>query len=257
LTRTANISRDSKSPTNRVRRLPLRQIAWVLAALVFCAPVSAEQALTPHSAEYKVKIKIFGGVLSTQLRTTDAGYVATHEINTTGMARVFARGSIKESAEFGIAEGGVRSAHYVSNDTLTRDKTKADIQFDWEASEANGIVNGEQYESQFEGLVFDRIALQYELMRDLLNGEPGGQYVLFDVKKLRTVDVSIVGRKTISTPLGKFDAVGIQHQSQNKKSLTTMWCVEELGYLPVMIEQYRKGKLQVRATLQKYTPEET
>ncbi len=257
MTRITDISRESQSRANHARLLPLRKIAWVIVALIFCAPVSAEQALTPHSAEYKVRIKIFGGVLSTQLRTSEAGYVATHEINTTGMARAFSRGSIKESAEFGLTDGGMRSGHYVSNDTLTRDKTQANIQFDWEAGEANGIVNGEDFNAQFDGLVFDRIALQYELMHDLLNGEPGGQYVLFDVDKLRTVDVSNVGRKTISTPVGEFDAVGIQHQSQNKKSLTTMWCVEELDYLPVMIEQYRKGKLQVRATLQKYTPEET
>ena len=38
------------------------------------------------------------------------------------------------------------------------------------------------------------------------------------------------------------------------------WCgnpvmlFEELGYLPVIIEQHRKGKLQVRAVLTRYEP---
>jgi len=35
--------------------------------------------------------------------------------------------------------------------------------------------------------------------------------------------------------------------------VTTLWCVEELGYVPVLIEQHRKGKLRMRAELQTYT----
>ena len=234
-----------------------RLLVGAVAALVLFGTASAEQSLTPHSAVYKVKISIFGGKLTTQLRASDTGYIATHEIKTTGMARAISRGSIKESATFDIGDDGIRPVHYVSNDTLTRDKTKADIEFDWEEGEARGIVNGADFESKFDGFVFDRVALQYELMHDLLNDRSSTQYVLFDVDELKTVDVSVVGRKIVSTPAGEFDAVGIQHQSQNKKRLTTMWCVEELDYLPVMIEQYRKGKLQVRATLQKYTPDTT
>jgi hypothetical protein len=36
-----------------------------------------------------------------------------------------------------------------------------------------------------------------------------------------------------------------------------LWCVEELGFLPVLIEQHRKGKLRVRASLRKYEPATT
>ncbi|MCH8944992.1 MAG: hypothetical protein IH910_09435 [Proteobacteria bacterium] len=53
---------------------------------------------------------------------------------------------------------------------------------------------------------------------------------------------------------GSYEAVGIQHQAEGSSRITTLWCVEELGYLPVVIEQHRKGKLKFRASLQKYTP---
>ncbi|MDH3752084.1 MAG: hypothetical protein OEU40_15990, partial [Gammaproteobacteria bacterium] len=55
-------------------------------------------------------------------------------------------------------------------------------------------------------------------------------------------------------PAGEYEAVGIQHQAEGSKRVTTLWCVEELDYLPVIIEQHRKGKLRVRAVLNKYTP---
>jgi hypothetical protein len=34
--------------------------------------------------------------------------------------------------------------------------------------------------------------------------------------------------------------------------VTTLWCVPELEYLPVIIEQHRKGKLNLRAVLASY-----
>jgi len=41
------------------------------------------------------------------------------------------------------------------------------------------------------------------------------------------------------------------------KRITTMWCVEALDYLPVIIEQHRKGKLKMRAVLSSYSPLKT
>ena len=55
---------------------------------------------------------------------------------------------------------------------------------------------------------------------------------------------------------GEFDVIGIRHQAEGSKRATTLWCAAELGYLPVVIEQHRKGKLRVRATLTDYTPTE-
>ena len=58
-------------------------------------------------------------------------------------------------------------------------------------------------------------------------------------------------------PYGRFDAVGIQHQAEGSKRITTLWCAEELGYLPVLIEQSRKGEVKVRAVLRDYQPAAT
>jgi hypothetical protein len=107
---------------------------------------------------------------------------------------------------------------------------------------------------QLEGIAHDSVSIQYELMHDLLNGEPDEQYVLFDVEKMRIANVSIGGEKKIKTKAGTFTAVGIQHQKEGSSRTTTLWCAKELDYLPVVIEQHRKGKLKFRATLVSYTP---
>ena len=91
-------------------------------------------------------------------------------------------------------------------------------------------------------------------MYDLLNDQPDARYTVFDVDKMRPINVRDAGRKSVTTPAGTYDVVGIQHQREGSSRVTTMWCAPELGYLPVIIERHRKGKLLFRATLRRYTP---
>ncbi len=228
----------------------------LITLLLLCAatPSVAQTALTPHSATYKVKISVLGGELQTRLDATDTGYEATHVIRATGMSRMLARGSIAETSRFDLAGDGVKPRVYSSKDTLTRDKTDATIEFDWEAGEARGTVNGEDVVSVIDGLAHDRVSIQYEVMHDLLNGEPSDRYTMFEIDRLRPVNIEIVGEKTVKVPAGEFAVVGIRHQAEGSKRATTLWCSAELGYLPVVIEQHRKGKLRVRATLTEYLP---
>ncbi len=222
---------------------------------LLCAGWGAAQpvdSLTPHTAEYKVKISVVSGQLRTELAETDAGYVARHVIFPTGMSRLLARGEISETSEFSRSEGGFSPTAYQSDDTLSKDPTRTDIRFDWDAKQASGTVNDEQFVAELDGLLHDRVSIQYELMHDLKNGGAGTQYRLFDVDRQKLLNVRSIGSKQVDVPFGRFTAVGIQHQAENSSRVTTLWCVEELGYLPVIIEQHRNGKLRVQATLQHY-----
>ena len=221
------------------------------------ANAHGETLLTPYQAEYKVKISVLGGQLNTELRVTPDGYVATHIVKPTGMAKLLARGRISETSQFQSSEDGIHPTNFRADDTLTRDKIKASIQFDWETGEASGTVNDEAVSSTMEELAYDHVSIQYQLMFDLMNGGPSSQYVLFDIDELKTVNVSKIGYRAVKVPAGKFEAIGIQHQAVGSKRITTMWCVEALDYLPVIIEQHRKGKLKMRAVLTSYSPLET
>ena len=223
-----------------------------LLTAVTAAPVMAEQPLTPYSAEYKVKISVLSGRLTTELRPLADGYEATHVIEPQGLASVLKDGRISEQSRFAAHAGGVRASWYRSEDSLSSDETRAEVTFDWTASEMAGSVNDEPVRIPFEGVIHDRVAIQYQLMHDLLNGGPDERYVLFDIDEFKTLIVRNVGKRKVSTPAGDFAAVGIQHQAENSSRVTTLWCVEELGYLPVVIEQHRKGKLRMRAELSNY-----
>ena len=230
-------------------------ISWFLAAVCLLAsPAQSNGKLTAYTAEYKVRMSIASGRLNTELEATESGYIARHTIVPTGISRLIRRGAIAEVAEFASGTDGIYPIAYQSNDTLSRDKVRADVHFDWGANEASGTVNDEQLLSVLEGLSYDRVSIQYALMHDLINDGLSAQYRMFDVDELRIVNVRSIGKKQVEVAAGTFNAVGIQHQRENSSRVTTLWCVKELGYLPVIIEQHRKGELRLRATLRSYSP---
>ncbi|MBT8092574.1 MAG: DUF3108 domain-containing protein [Gammaproteobacteria bacterium] len=237
-------------------RAGLAGTALLLAAVasLVSQPGLADTRLTPHIASYGVKISVVSGELRTQLELTEEGhYVATHVIAPTGLSKLIARGSISETSEFADGGDGVIPVAYRSDDSLSRDKEHADIRFDWDRNEASGTVNEQDTVTVLEGLSHDRVSIQYQLMHDLLNDEPGTQYRLYEVDKLKILNIRSIGTRSVKVPAGTFEAVGIQHQAENSSRVTTLWCVAELDYLPVIIEQHRKGKLRVQAQLRSYT----
>lgn len=237
--------------------LKISGIAALASIVLMVSTAHAETALTPHMAEYKVKISVASGLLNTQLASTESGYVATHSIRATGMARMFVGGEINETSNFDRVSSGIRPATFVSNDTMTRDQIQASIKFDWTTGIASGTVNDEDFLSTMDDLAFDRVSIQYELMSDMMTGTPDENYILFDVDKLKTIEVRRIGTRSVKVPAGEYEAIGLQHQAIGSKRITTMWCVEELDYLPVIIEQHRKGDLKMRAVLNSYSPVQT
>ena len=233
-----------------------RYLSIVMALVISSQALAGSHVLTPHTAEYKVKISLVSGQLKTELRTTEEGYVAHHVIKPTGLSRMLTRGTMDVTSKFSDESDGVRPIRFQAVDTI-RDDPDVDLHFDWSTNRVTGTVGEENVELQLEGLSHDNVSIQYELMHDLISDNSSDQYTLFDIDKMRVANISQAGSKEIKTKAGVFTAVGIRHQKEGSSRVTTLWCVEELDYLPVVIEQHRKGKLKFRATLVSYTPTPT
>ena len=228
-------------------------LKYLLALFLFLsAAASGATTLTPHAAEYRVKISVLGGELNTRLVADGNRYAANHVIHPTGLSRIAASGTIDETSEFTLEADRVVPRAYRSVDELTKDKTRADVVFDWQQLELDGEINGEPAEQAISEDLHDRVSIQYQLMHDLQNDALRHQYRLFDIDEIKVLNVTQVGTREIRTPAGTFDAIGIRHQAEGSSRTTTLWCVGELDYLPVVIEQHRKGKLRLRATLKHY-----
>lgn len=221
-------------------------------ALLLAVSTAGAADLTPHRAEYKVKISVVSGQLNTELRAVESGFVATHSIKPVGVSRIITNGRMEVSSEFTTDADGVKPVSFHEVDTI-KDEPEVRLSFDWTTNIASGTVGEDDVTIELEGISHDNVSIQYALMHDLLNGGAQETYVLFDVDKMRVAHVRNIGTKTIKTKAGSYEVVGIQHQKEGSSRVTTLWCAPALGYLPVVIEQHRKKKLNFRATLTEYT----
>ena len=232
-----------------------------IAAATDVAPAAADRRLTPHIAEYKLRISVLSGRLETELRRRDSGYVATHRIEPTGLAKALVRGTISAESTFAADDAGLRPTRYVARDKISGDRLSADIRFDWDAARLRGSYQTKDHDAPvavdepLDALVFDAVSIQYKLMHDLMTAGAATEYLLHDVDELKRLTITNIDTRRVRTPAGEFDAIGIRHQTANSSRQTTLWCAAELDYLPVVIERHRKGKLQMRAQLKRYEPE--
>lgn len=230
---------------------------WPLLTMVFCLgppAATAGETIVPHSASYKIKISIASGTLETVVQEAKDGFNVRSVIKPSGFARILMSGTIEESSRFLVGDDGVRPMVYASTDTLSKEDKAMDFVFDWENGSVAGTVNDDSYSYSLDSEVHDRVSIQYQLMHNLLTGTSGTEYALLDGDELKQLQISRIETREIKVPFGTFEAIGIRHQAADSKRITTLWCAEELGYLPVLIEQHRKGKRRVRAVLTSYTP---
>lgn len=261
----------------------MRSILPLIAAMTALVAAPATGAgLTPHETEYKVRVSGVSGRLTTRLEPRGDGFEATHVLEPRGFASLFASGDVRERARFADLGDGLQPLAYESRNTL-REDSGAELAFDWAERRVTGVHyeegNTQAVDAPLDPSVFDRLTMQYRLMQELADGmtitAPAGDaavaaddgdgsdpsartdYVLFDGEETRPIVMTPVGERDVRTGAGTFATIGVQHQKEGSSRRTVLWLAPELDYLPVVIEQYRKDKLQVRATLQTYQPLET
>ncbi|NNE60189.1 MAG: hypothetical protein HKN35_04805, partial [Woeseia sp.] len=94
--------------------------AFVVSLLLSGSALAIDHPIVPHEAEYRVKISLLRGRMSTRVEAFDAGYRAQSTIEPKGFASILKNGSILEKSEFVLTPGGIRPNHYESSDSLSK-----------------------------------------------------------------------------------------------------------------------------------------
>lgn len=228
---------------------PFRALLVLALYMSAAAAYGEELSIEPYTAHYQIKIGILKGTLVTTLVENDSGFNATSVIRAkSGLGR-FAEKTITEHAEFMIENRQIRPMRYSSADELSSRPKKLSFLFDRDAGVVSGTVNDVHYEYPLDDDLYDRVTILYRVIGDIRSGLNATEYRLMDGRKTKELTVAHLPSTLVTTPYGKFEVVGIEHDDTRRERRTVVWCAAELDYLPVVIEQYRKGKLLARALL--------
>lgn len=216
---------------------------WLIAAS------ATGQSLAPFEAEYRVKMGALRGAMRMSLTHGEDGLVASSLLEPRGLAGLFARGRVEETAWLAIDADRVVPQRYAMIDTIDKDNEEIAMNFDWVTQVASGSSADGDFDHAIDLATYDRTSIQYALMLDLLHGRSAAQYTMLDGKRRKALTISHLGDSVVKVPLGEFKVRKVRHQAANSSRMVTLYCAPELGFLPVRIEQHRKGKLVVRADL--------
>jgi len=238
----------------------LHSALFILAAFALGASSVSAADFEPHSAYYKVRIKVLKGAMVTELHKIETGFKGTSQISPRGLARLASKGTIENQSDFRLTEAGVQPLAFEGEDSISKRKKKASLSFDYEALRVTGLASekksGKRVETQIDAPVeadmHDAVSLQYALMHDLQKGELKNQYVLVDGGKRKLINITQHEPIKLRVPYGDFEVVPVEHQVESSSRVTTFWLAKALGYLPVKIEQRRKGKRLMMAELNDY-----
>ena len=117
-----------------------------------------------------------------------------------------------------------------------RKAREIEIRFDWEANVAFHDSSGTTWRLPVPPGTMDKFSYIFAMMRDLSRGERRVEYTIADGgRRLKRYLLAGIGEERIETALGTFDTTIIRRDREHSKRRTTMWCANELGFLPVKI----------------------
>ena len=164
-----------------------------------------------------------------------------------GIARLFTDGQVVERSVWQFHQNRPRPEQYTFFNSGSKKKRRVRLDFDWQNKQVINTINGEPWSMALEYGTQDKLLYQLRIMQDLPAAGSSLRYPVADGGKLKYYDIEILGKESIRTNLGTFDTVRLRHTKGKRK--TTLWCAEQLGYLPVRIEQQKNDDSPVVATL--------
>ena len=200
--------------------------------------------LTGFHAEYKLKYGLIGGDVFFDLTYGEQDDVYIYETRTTprGLARVVVRESALERSEFRLTDTGLQPLRYLRDDGSGKDEDRTDIRFDWARNMAFSEHEGENFSIPLEEGTLDRLSADILAMMDLRSGRTPGSYAIADGEEIDIYNFEALGEDDIEVKAGSFRALKFKRQRAGSSRSTLIWYAPAADYLPVRIEQQKKGK---------------
>ncbi len=225
----------------------------LFALLLACLPLHADEVgsdfqFKPFQAQYQLKkAGLALGIAQFELKAmADNLWRYRSSIQPSGVARLFTQDSFSEASTVLISEGNIVPAGYQYQRTGSKAET-ARVDYDWDKHRATFTRNGKSKTIAISKQHQDRYSLVLSLMQASAQGQQAMTYPVID-KSMKTRTYKRDGEETITTPLGEQATIRIIQSGSGKRQVH-YWLCPALNYIPVRIEQFRKGKSQLTMTL--------
>lgn len=231
-----------------VHRLVAAALPGLFAAAAIAGGNGLPSPLMPYEAEYQLtdgSSRVGSAVMG--LEPAGGGWRYYSRVKPEGLFALFV-GKVSDSTLLEVYRGGLRPLRY-RHDGGDKEK-QIEVEFHWGAGEAR--VSGPQGNAtlplepgshdQFSAMLAVILAFSGDKERlelPSIDDEGEAEPLVFE----------LAGRESIEVPLGTWDTIHVRRIRENSKRETESWLAPELDWVPVRIDQRRKGELVARLEL--------
>lgn len=242
--------------------------AWALNGLFICATLLSSQdlfaqktgsdrALPEFEAQYA--IELFGlkaAEAHYNLSYTDTGYKFTQSTRLYGIASVFRNDTVDAVSYIDrIGDQLLLQKHQYIQTGEEKNKNR-EFSIEWDRSvkpvkgTISGIVRGEQIDLQSEGPVWEALSFQIPLMIEVNENVKDYPYHAILKGEINTYHFVLTSSREIAFATKKYQALQMVRKDPNRNRQLHIWLLPELHNIPVIIENYRDGKIHSRMQLE-------
>ncbi len=229
-------------------------LSITLLAAAAPATTRAEMGIPTYTAIYNVEYKGKNLGTSEFSVTYDAKqdlYEFMSRTSVKGLLKLVSPNPAIERSQFKVTGGKITPIEFWYEDGSRKGDSNAHLTFDWQRNVAIVADKNGRREIKIEPGALDRGSIQVALMRDLiLNGKPGGTYLMTDDESVAPYDYVDNGETVTATGLGDIPTRSFVQHRENSSRTTTLFMAPGLSFLPVRIEQAKNGELQTAFTLE-------
>ena len=118
--------------------------------------------------------------------------------------------------------------------------------FDWDNKKAVVKYKDRENEIELKDYTFDNYSAQLLLMRKPANENDTNRYSVISKGRLKEYAYQLENNEIIETKTGKYDTHKLVRKKDNDKKTTYYsWYAEKLNYIPVKLDKYENGKLDI------------
>ena len=244
-------------PSRHVARAAFAGLAALVAGAV-ATPAAAQDVrpedMRPFSVTYAVGNNLVtAGDATLELARAGDGWRYSLSTEPSGIFRLTGKGRIEETALIDTAPDGDLLALRPSTYTYRQDdeaRRSVDATFDWEAGTLDWLRRGELDSMTLDRPILDRLSVTLAVMSALRRGETEVRVQVFDNGRIKDVIFEDEGGETLETSMGEIETRRVLRSNLDGSTRTTItWFAPSLDYMPVKIEQLKRGELVARLTL--------
>ena len=216
-----------------------------LAALAAAAAAGAQE-LQPFTASYSFAWHGMTAGESTLKLEHDLGDRWSYRSSTAprGWGHLFRSRPIVTESLLQETAAGMRPLRYRADDGSDSTEKDLALDFDWEQGRVTGLAGDRRIDMEVPEGTQDDLSVQVALMYELLAGHVPEGFRVFDEKGVREYRYVHEGSATLDTPLGKVATEIYRSQRDRSPRATRFWCAPAYGFLPMRVEQRRKGDVE-------------